>query len=247
MAKIEILGVELNIRSEENFKQSVKVLESTITELLISIVAMSENIDALAVKNHCNRTSKIARIIFNQMLVSNELLHEDDRLWISANPNATQYIGLACAMHDIGKSQISEHVLNKPGKLSLEEFTYVQRHTTVPIDNLFNLLPPDLKYNSFINMVKDCVIHHHERWNGSGYPHQLTERQIPLIARIMIVIDVLEGLITKSTYSESKTFDEAVNFIIGLSGTIFDPSLVQVLIRCRSKIEAVYQSDEQES
>ncbi|AZL83394.1 HD domain-containing protein (plasmid) [Aliivibrio salmonicida] len=240
MGHIEILGVELNIKSEENFKRSVRSLESTITELLISLIAMSENINAIAVKQHCTRTSKIAEIIFNQMLVSHSLLHADDQLWISANPNATQYIGLACAMHDIGKSQISEHVLNKPGKLSLEEFTYVQRHTTVPIDNLFNLLSPDLKYNSFINMVKDCVIHHHERWNGSGYPHQLSERQIPLIARIMIVIDVLEGLITKSTYSESKSFDEAVNFIIGLDGTIFDPALVQILIRSRSKIEAVY-------
>ncbi|MUJ20376.1 HD-GYP domain-containing protein [Aliivibrio fischeri] len=246
MGRIEILGVELNIRSEDNFKHSVQILESTITELLISLVAMSENINALAVKDHCYRTSKIAKILFNQMLVSNTILHQDDQLWIAANPNATQYIGLACAMHDIGKSQISEHVLNKPGKLSTEEFTYVQRHTTVPIDNLFELLPPDLKYNSFINMVKDCVIHHHERWNGTGYPHQLSERQIPLIARIMIVIDVLEGLITKSTYSESKTFDEAVNFIIGLAGTIFDPTLVQVLIRCRSKIEAVYQDGIQE-
>ena len=125
-------------------------------------------------------------------------------------------------LHDIGKVGISDAIINKPGKLTAEEFRAIQEHPVIggrivaPLDGAEQLLPP--------------VIHHHEHWDGSGYPHGLRGEEIPLHARIVAVADVFEALRSDRPYRAKMSLDKATVVLNEEAGKTLDPQLVNTFI-----------------
>lgn len=130
-------------------------------------------------------------------------------------------ITYAARIHDIGKVAIPDSILLKPGKLTPEEFELIRSHPKKGLEVLHPMrsrLPQE---------VQNVIVHHHERWDGSGYPSRLREEQIPLWARIVALADAYEAMTAGRAYSPAKTPQEALNEIIMQAGRQFDPQLVR--------------------
>lgn len=124
----------------------------------------------------------------------------------------------ACLLHDIGKIGISEQILSKESKLSAEEYEVMKTHPVVGAEALKNV--------EGINEYLDVVRHHHERWDGTGYPDQLKGAEITIFARIVAIADAFDAMTSSRSYRQALTPDEAYDRIIKGSGTQFDPQVV---------------------
>jgi len=133
-----------------------------------------------------------------------------------------QEIAYAAMVHDVGKANVPDAVLKKPGPLTLEERRIIQEHTSMG-DRL-------LKDNSDFEVARLVARFHHERWDGSGYPDGLEGTQIPQAARIVAVADVFDALISKRPYKEAWPADEALREIRRLAGSHLDPEVVQAFV-----------------
>lgn len=148
-------------------------------------------------------------------------------------------IRLAAPLHDIGKVAISDSILNKPGRLTKDEFEKMKTHTTIGgkvIDETIMFVEEPEYYT----IAKDVAMYHHEKWNGQGYPEGLAGEQIPLSARIMAVADVFDALVTDRPYKDAYTLDTAFDIIEQESGKQFDPDIVNVFMEIRPQIEHIY-------
>lgn len=123
----------------------------------------------------------------------------------------------AAALHDIGKSQCPSRLLNKPGPLTPAEYAVVCRHAQIGAALVADLGDPGLT---------EIVRHHHERWDGSGYPDGLAADEIPIGARIIAVADTFDALTSNRPYREAKGRGAALEILDDESGTQFDPRLV---------------------
>jgi putative two-component system response regulator len=133
----------------------------------------------------------------------------------------------ACMLYDIGKVPIKDSILNKPGKLTNEEFSEMKKHTIYG-EKIIQKIEDTAGSSDLFDYAKTCAVSHHEKWDGSGYPRGLTGEDIPLIGRIMAIVDVYEGLTSARPYKEPFTHEQAVEIITGTSGTLFDPKLIEV-------------------
>ena len=132
---------------------------------------------------------------------------------------------VAAPLHDIGKIHVPDAVLNKPGRLTDEEFDIMKAHTTTGQDFL-NHAKEELGEYEYLTMAVEMVAYHHEWWNGKGYPYGISGNDIPLCARIMAVADVFDALISKRIYKDAMPLEEACAIIREESGTHFEPEIV---------------------
>jgi putative nucleotidyltransferase with HDIG domain len=125
----------------------------------------------------------------------------------------------ACLLHDIGKVNIPDHILMKPGKLTNEEFEIIKTHPVVGAEAVKNV--EGIKNSIYV------IRSHHERWDGKGYPDQLKGEEIPLLARISAIADAFDAMTSSRSYRDAMPFEEAYNRIIKGQGSQFDPMLVE--------------------
>jgi len=142
---------------------------------------------------------------------------------------ALRNIKYAGALHDIGKLGIARNILNKPGELSEEEFLHVKSHPQMG-DSIIEPV-------SFLKEPRDIILHHHERYDGKGYPDGLKGEEIPLGARILAVADSFEAMMSDRPYRSALDLHEAIAEIKDNSGTQFDPAIVQVFVETLSEEE----------
>ncbi len=133
-------------------------------------------------------------------------------------------------LHDIGKIAVPDYILNKPGKLTAAEFDQMKLHTIVGAQILGRV---DFPYP-----VVPVVRHHHERWDGKGYPDGLAGEDIPLTARVLSVVDCFDAVREDRQYRKAMTRDEAINFITGGSGSMYDPRVVGTFVAHLPEFEA---------
>ncbi len=136
----------------------------------------------------------------------------------------------AALLHDIGKLAVPEHIISKPGKLTPEEFEKMKVHPIVGAEILDSA--------QFPYPVVPLVQAHHEKWDGSGYPHGLKGEEIPMGARILAAVDCLDALASDRQYRRALPLDEAMLAVAAESGTSFDPRVVAVLKRRYVELEA---------
>jgi diguanylate cyclase (GGDEF)-like protein/putative nucleotidyltransferase with HDIG domain len=142
-----------------------------------------------------------------------------------------QALATASFLHDIGKLAIPEHIINKPGKLSHEEFEKMKIHPVVGADILERV--------QFPYPVVPIVRSHHEAWDGSGYPDGLKGKDIPIGARILTVVDCFDSLASERPYRRAMPLDEAMAFVKAKAGTQFDPAIVRLLEERYIELEAM--------
>jgi putative nucleotidyltransferase with HDIG domain len=138
------------------------------------------------------------------------------------NDRQLKAIEAAALLHDMGKLAIPEHILNKPGKLTAAEFETMKRHAAIGADLLSSI--------RFPYPVVPIVRHHHENWNGKGYPTGISGTDIPLGARILAVVDCFDALNSDRPYRPRLDPDEAFAILKDRRGTMYDPLVVDTFI-----------------
>jgi diguanylate cyclase (GGDEF)-like protein/putative nucleotidyltransferase with HDIG domain len=142
---------------------------------------------------------------------------------LGLSPTELEALKAASILHDIGKLAVPEHITSKPGPLTAEEFEKMKIHPTVGAEILQRV--------QFPYPVAPIVRAHHERWDGSGYPHGLAGESIPLGARILSAVDCFDALASERRYRLALSLDEAMQYVVANAGKEFDPSVVEILKR----------------
>jgi len=180
---------------------------------------------------HVERTATYVKLLINAMiarqLYPDEIKELDLELLISS-----------ARLHDIGKIAISDAILNKPGKLTDEEYAIMKTHTTEG-ERIIERIVSRTGEVELFNNAKMFVSSHHERWDGNGYPYGLKGMEIPIQGRIMAIADVYDALISERPYKKAFTTEEAFNIIKTDSGTHFDPAIVDVFCDMREQFETI--------
>jgi putative two-component system response regulator len=147
-----------------------------------------------------------------------------------------------CApLHDIGKAGLPDHVLARPGNLDAEERLIMQSHTTIGAEALQKIAKRHGPAVAFLQMAIDIARHHHERFDGKGYPDQLAGDAIPLSARILAICDVYDGLRCRRVYKPALTHVAAVQLMTERSEGQFDPNLLQAFNRVAPQLDRIFQ------
>jgi len=219
---------QLAYRTEQLARRSEQLvkLQNGIVFTLADIV---ENRDANT-GGHIERTSMYMSILVDALLEA-EVYSEELRDW-----DMDSVISSA-RLHDIGKISIPDSVLNKPDKLTDEEFAIIQTHPAVG-KRMIEQMTERTGEAVFLENAKLFAEYHHEKWNGRGYPNGLSELEIPLHGRIMAVIDVYDALVSDRPYKKAFSHEKAVSIIMEDSGTHFDPNIAEVFNKINDKIEA---------
>ncbi|PYT15647.1 MAG: hypothetical protein DMF51_06330 [Acidobacteria bacterium] len=205
---ILLLAVIVYRSYKRHVAESLRRLDDLMQVHLSTIEALALAIDAKDphTQGHTRRVQAYALELARRMRIPRQEL---------------EAVRAAALLHDIGKLAIPDHLLHKPGKLSEMEFQKVKAHPSVAADILANV--------HFPYPVLPAIRHHHERWDGSGYPDGLKGEQIPLAARVLAVADAFEALTSDRAWRGAKSHQEACALIEAWSGIQFDPALVTVL------------------
>ena len=141
-------------------------------------------------------------------------------------------------LHDIGKISISDNILNKPGKLTDEEYEIMKTHTTEG-RKIMEKAIDTVEGENYLKEARNMAAYHHERWDGKGYPEGIHGEVIPLSARIMAVADVFDALTSKRIYKPPFPLDKAVSMLQEGAGTQFDAKCVEVFIEALPEVKVI--------
>lgn len=142
----------------------------------------------------------------------------------------------AAPLHDIGKISVPDSILQKPGKLTPEEFETIKSHAAEG-GRIIREVMGSIEEKEYVDIAVTVASCHHEKWDGSGYPNHLKGYEIPIAARIMALADVFDALVSKRCYKRPMSVDEAFKIIKDSEGTHFDPDLAEVFISLKPEIE----------
>lgn len=145
---------------------------------------------------------------------------------------------MSAPLHDVGKIQIPDSILNKPGKLTEEEFEIMKTHASVGKHIMENAIST-LQGENYLKEARNMAAYHHERWDGKGYPERLKGEVIPLSARIMAVADVFDALTSPRVYKPGFPLEKALQIIRDGAGVQFDPKIVEVFLEALPEVKAV--------
>lgn len=161
------------------------------------------------------------------------LVHRSDKFPLDNEQRST--IAMASALHDIGKMSIDDAILNKPGRLTSEEFEIMKTHTTLGADMLFELGHQHAG-NSLLEYAYQIARWHHERWDGKGYPDGLKGDEIPIAAQVVSVADVYDALTSVRVYKDAIPHQEAIQMILDGKCGEFNPLLLDCLLEVQDRI-----------
>lgn len=155
--------------------------------------------------------------------------------------NYIELLTKAAPMHDIGKIVVPDSILQKPGRLTPEEFEAIKQHSAEG-GRIVREVLGSIEEKDYVEIAANMAAHHHEKWDGSGYTAGLSEEGIPLSARIMAVADVFDALVSKRCYKSAMPLEEAFAELKRSAGTHFDPQLIAVFLGLRNQITEYLES-----
>jgi putative two-component system response regulator len=174
--------------------------------------------------NHIRRVGEYAKILAESM-------KDDPAYHDQINPGFIDDIWFLAPMHDVGKIGTPDDILNKEGQLDVREWEIMKEHT---INGAYIL-------SSYPNvMARQIALHHHERWDGNGYPYSLSGDMIPLAARIVSICDVYDALRMKRSYKSQLSHESSCDIIVQGAGTQFDPSVLDHFRNMSDKFAEVH-------
>ncbi len=228
----------LNLNNAVSMYTSQTVLRATNRKLMdIQSEIIARFADLVEARDdstgqHVKRTGEYFRILGRH-------LAKHSRYAKALNEQELELMCKAAPLHDIGKIKISDLILNKPGRLTPEEFEIIKTHT-VEGSKIIASTMANIEEERYLKVAGDIALYHHEKWDGSGYPHRLAGEEIPLCARIMAVVDVFDALTSKRVYKDAYSLEKAYDILKESSGTHFDPEIVKVFMDNHKEIEQVF-------
>ena len=206
-----------NVREISQSLRVEKIQQSVISSLATVVEERDENTG-----EHIQRTSEYVRMLSDAM--------KADSRYVSVSGEFLNNVQLAAPMHDMGKIRIPDAILNKPGRLTDEEYAVMKRHSAYGAEIIEKTLRV-IEEEDYYNVAKNIARHHHERWDGKGYPDGLKGGEIPLEARIMALADVYDALVSKRVYKEAFSKEKACEILREGAGTQFDPDLTRLFLK----------------
>lgn len=216
----------------DDITEKAKLEERLMKNQVGTIMMMAELVESRDgnTGGHIRRTAEYVKIIAQQ-------LYEDKKFPKEIDSKFLNDIVTAAPLHDVGKISVSDTILNKPGKLTDEEFAIMKSHAAVG-RNLLKDAVEATEHSSFLDTAIDMAGAHHEWWNGRGYPDGISGESIPLSARIMAIADVFDALVSKRVYKPGMPLEKAYAIIREETGTHFDPVCVDAFFKAQDKIES---------
>ena len=217
---------ELEGQVEHKNEKLLEMQDSIITGIA-SLVESRDN----STGNHIRRTSEEVKIFVKKLKAHEEFAGYSEGFYTN--------VAKAATLHDLGKIAVDDKVLRKPGIFDDADYEQMKKHCKEGAKIVAEVLK-DVDDEEFKTTAINIAHYHHERWDGTGYPSQLKEKEIPVEARIMALADVFDALVSKLCYKEAYSFDEAFKIIEENLGTHFDPVLGRIFMECRPELETLY-------
>ncbi|MCL1809694.1 MAG: response regulator [Clostridiales bacterium] len=184
--------------------------------------------------NHVKRTKELMRILA-------ECLNENPSMERCITEAEVDIMAKSAPLHDIGKISISDTVLLKPGRLTMEEFEVMKTHTTLGGAMIklmiFDNEGGDEADDKYLECCYDIAMFHHERWDGKGYPSGISGEDIPLPARLLSLVDVYDALVSERVYKSAIPHSKAVTIIRDGAGTQFDGKVVDAFLHVEDRFK----------
>ncbi|MCL2048550.1 MAG: response regulator [Defluviitaleaceae bacterium] len=220
-APVLLNRVKLHIDVTLLIKEHTEKLERSHQNLIFILADMVENRDS-GTGGHIERTSEYVKILIREMQTQGVYMSQIATWDI-------EMMGICAILHDIGKIRVTDLILNKPGKLTNEEFEQMKNHASNGA-TLINRVIDRTGRDEFLHNALLFAEYHHESWDGSGYPHGLKTTDIPLQGRIMAIADVYDALISERPYKPAFSHQQAVDIIHRDSGKRFDPEIIKIFL-----------------
>lgn len=212
-------------KSESNEQRISEIQHNTIMGIADLVESRSGETG-----QHVKRTSHLVNMI---LLQAKKMGKWPEILTDEYIDNVTR----AAPMHDLGKITIPDAVLNKPGKLTDEEFEIMKTHASSGGKIVYEIIG-GIEEKTYVDIASDIANYHHEKWNGKGYPTGRKGEEIPLCARIMAVADVFDALISERCYKKAMSYEDAFKLIENEAGQHFDPEVVEIFLELKDEIYA---------
>ena len=212
---------------------AVNQIKNYHEEMIMGFATLVENKDG-STGGHIKRTSGYVQLLVEELRKRGYYKSELTKDYVND-------LYLAAPMHDVGKISIPDAILQKPGRLTTEEFELMKQHTQkggAIIEETFG----HLGNKSYTKVAYQVAKYHHEKWNGTGYPKGLEGEEIPLCARIMAVADVFDAVSEKRCYRDAMSMDQCFEIIAEGSGKDFDPVIADTFLAIRRKVEQIHNS-----
>jgi CHASE2 domain-containing sensor protein len=208
------------------------VLDRTTSQRLMvqSLLSLTEVRDSETGK-HSRRTERYARLLAEQLAT-----HPNFSRFLT--PQNIDLLSSLAPLHDIGKVGVPDQLLNKQGALTVEELAEMRKHPSHGRDVILHAEQDvGVTDDVILAMAKDIVYTHHEKWDGTGYPQGLRGTEIPIVGRLMAIVDVYDATTTRRLYRQPMSHDEAVAFIVKGRGTHFDPDVIDAFVKVSEVLE----------
>ena len=202
-------------------QERTEEIQRTQDVTILSLASLAETRDN-ETGAHILRTQRYVRALAEQ-LSTHKLFHN------TLNEDVIDLLFKSAPLHDIGKVGIPDSILLKPGKLTEEEFTTMKTHTLLGSESI-RIAEKELGHTSFLRLSREIAETHHEKWDGSGYPHGLKGDEIPVSGRLMALADVYDALISKRIYKPAFSHDKAKAILLEGRGSHFDPNVVDAFL-----------------
>lgn len=222
---IVIIGAYLNMENPLFQK-----LSAHNKEMVMGFATLVENRDGNT-GGHIRRTTTYVEILAKEL--KNRGLYKDE-----LTENYIKNLVMAAPMHDVGKIAIPDAILQKPGKLTEEEFAVMKTHASKGGEIIRETFQ-SMGYEEYEKIAYQVARFHHEKWNGKGYPEGLSRKEIPLCARIMAVADVFDAVSAKRCYRDAMPLDQCFAIIENGSGQDFDPFIADVFLDMEEEITKI--------
>lgn len=223
-----------NKEKELKLKEDLKKYNNEIGNVYGFLYDSLVNLTSLKSKEtgaHILRTKKYMKV----MLKKYEEFYKEG---LFTTEQVIDDISIAATLHDIGKVGIPDAILNKPGKLTDEEYEIMKKHTIIGRETLESTYSDKLS-SEVLEYAKDITLHHHEKYNGAGYPEGLKGEDITVISRIMSIIDVYDALANDRVYKKAMPPKEVEEYIASQAGSAFDPKIVNIFLLVKDELAMI--------
>lgn len=227
--KMQLQLEDNNRRLNKIISEQAAKFEEEQKRLLRAVAKLAEGSEYVGMSRHIENVSANSRLMAQALNFTEK--YED-----KISGTFVESIEIAASVHDIGKITVPQEILKKPGELTLKEREIINTHAKRG-EELLMAAYPDISSNQFMKMAAEVIRHHHENWDGSGYPDGLSGEDIPLAARIVRITDSYDCILGERCYKAAQYRSVAIEEMKAGKGILFDPYLLEVFLRIEKQFK----------